>query len=299
MYNSTVVVRRLQRCKKALHGVKNRLDWMSLIGGKLMLLSISCSMIPVFASAAPITFTGASGSLAASATFEISGNDLIITLTNTASYNNATDGDLAPGSTLTGIFWDLTGSPSLTPVSATIPTGSILLQSDQCDVGPCSSSTTNVGGEFIFGTSSSFDPSTGTPPSATYGVASSGYISGSIGNFGGPNLDDPDAPDGINFGIVPSGFNAGDGNGNTNSAMNSNPLIRDSIELVLSGVNGLSTDAISNVSFQYGTAFSEANVPSDPLEPPQSIPEPTTLLLFGAGLLGVGLTLRRRSGSHI
>lgn len=290
MYNSTVVVHKSPQCKKALHGAKNQLDRTSLIRSKLMLLGMVCSMLPMLASAAPITFTGSSGSLAASATFVISGNDLIITLTNTASYNHAADGDLAAGSVLSGIFWDLTGSPTLTPVSATIPTGSILLQSGQCDVGPCSSSTTNVGGEFVYGTSSS-----GFPNSAFYGAASSGYISGSSGNFNGPNLDNPNAPDGINFGLVPSGFNAGDGNG----GLDTEPLIRNAVQLVLSGVSGLSTDAISNVSFQYGTALTDANVPGGPLVPPQSIPEPTTLLLFGAGLLGIGLTLRRRSGSRV
>lgn len=275
------------RYRGILHRATTYVARASVIRSKLLIVGIGMCLLPTLSFAVPVTFTGSSGSLSASASFDISSDNLTITLTNTASYDATTDGALASNQTLSGLFFDLTTDPTLSPSSASVASGSDLVQSAQCDVGPCSASTTNVGGEFIFGTDTT--PST-FPNSAMYGIASSGYINGSAGNFGGPNLDDPNAPDGINFGIVPSGFNAGDGNG----GLDNDPLIRNAVQFVLTGVSGLANSAIGNVSFQYGTSFNEANVPGDPLRPPESIPEPATLFMFVAGLLGLGLIRQRK-----
>ncbi|MCO6441721.1 MAG: PEP-CTERM sorting domain-containing protein [Nitrococcus mobilis] len=287
MIDVTAARRGKRRYRGHVQRVAKRVARAALIRGNLLIAGMGMCLLPALSFAVPVTFTGSSGSLAASASFDISGDNLTIILTNTANYDASTDGALASNQTLSGIFFDLTTDPTLSPVSASIASGSDLVQSDQCDVGPCSATTTDVGGEFIFGTNPT--PSE-FPNDAMYGIASSGYISGSSGNFSGPNLDDPDAPDGINFGIVPSGFNAGDGNG----GLDNDPLIRNAVQLVLTGVSGLTNDAISNVSFQYGTDFDEPNFPGDPGRPPGSIPEPATLFLFGAGLLGLSLMLRRK-----
>ena len=77
-----------------------------------------------------------------SAIFDITGNDLTITLRNTSPSNSGQD---VPGSTLTGLFWDFTGNPNLTPFSATVASGSIIGTS--CSPGNCTG-VTNVGGEF-------------------------------------------------------------------------------------------------------------------------------------------------------
>ena len=233
--------------------------------------------------------TGADGiMLSASATFSISGNTLTITLKNEGD-GSETDGDKS-ANTLTGLFFDLPDGITLTPDSATAPK---LLQADQCDAaGPtgCDSTNVNVGGEFVYATGS------WSGHDGNYGISSSGYIDAEAGggNFNGDNLDKPDSPDGINFGIVaptsegylfkPSGKN-----------MSQNPLIDGQVvfELTISG-GMLDYDDISNVSFQYGTDITE---PKLRIPPNVSVPEPSLLLLFGAGAtLGVA---RKRQRSRV
>lgn len=271
-----------------LRGVQMSLRMNTLVA----IVAAGLASVAPTASFASVTFTGLSGNLSAEALFSISGNNLTITLTNTA-----TVAPNDPTNTLTGLFFSFNGSnPTLTPVSATIPVGSSIVQPDKCDVSTTCATDTNVGGEFIFDTGPF---SGGGAPSAEFGIASAGYISGSSGNFGGPNLDDPAAPDGINFGIVPSSFTAGAANG----GLDKDPLIRNSVVFVLSGVSGFLESAISGVSFQYGTAFGEPNVPSSSTSsstssgPPQGAPEPGTsaLALLGAALIAGALRQRRKT----
>src|SRR5258705_8249666 len=94
---------------------------------------------------APSSFTFSSGTRAASANFtQISGN-LQVTLTNTYT------GDvLVPTDVLTAVFFDISGSPVLAPVSATLAAGSSIVNTINCDVNPCAGAT-NVGGEWGFG----------------------------------------------------------------------------------------------------------------------------------------------------
>lgn len=247
---------------------------------------------PSFAS---VSFTGTSGDLSAQAMFSISGNDLTITLTNIAT--------VAPGASnggLTGLFFNFTGTnPGLSPTSATVTAGTII-QASLCNVGANCDTATNVGGEFIFGAGPFSD--SGGSLNAEFGISSSGYIGGPAGNFNGPNLDDPNAPDGANFAIVPTSFTSGSANG----GLDNDPLIRNSVVFVLSGVSGFSESAISNVSFQYGTNLGEPNVPSTSSGPPSSstssgppsaAPEPgtSTLALLGTALIAGALRQRRKA----
>src|SRR5687767_1323530 len=83
-------------------------------------------------------FVGSSGNLAASVQFNEVGGNLVVTLTNTA-----TDAaEMVPNGVLTGVYFNIAGSPSLTPLSAIIPAGSSLVQ--------FGSSPTDVGGEWAF-----------------------------------------------------------------------------------------------------------------------------------------------------
>lgn len=275
-------------------------------------LGVTGLLLAPIAAAGTITFTGsgtaASNPVSASAEFTITGTSLTITLTNTSGANDNQD---VPGSTLTGLFFDLGSSnPELTPVSATVTAGSSIFNPDACSVmtgphtttNPCTSSTTNVGGEFGYAFNGAQDnpdePGDSPPPAGLggQGIASSGYLdagtTGNVGNFGGTNLDDPNSLDGINFGLISaaSGFNP-------NGGLSNVPLIQDSVQFMLTLPDEtFDIGDISNVSFQYGTSFSEANIPGTPFV---SVPEPSALLLLGFGLMVVGgltYTHRKRHG---
>jgi len=220
----------------------------------------------------------------ASAMFDITGNTLTITLENTSPAGVVQN---SPTDTLSGLFFTLTGDPVLTPLSATIASGSSIIQAASCNPGPCSG-VTNVDGEW------------GYQHSSNERIGSAGYITtgltGDIGNFNsgaaGTNLDNPDSLSGINFGLVTkNGFNP-------NGGLTNVPLIEDTVTLTLTGVSGLTTKDISNVFFRYGTSLSEASIPGSCTPPCGGggtfIREPATLALMGVALVGVGLVAGRR-----
>jgi hypothetical protein len=218
-----------------------------------------------------VTIVGSSGNLAASAAFNFSGNVLTITLTNTATVVSS-----VPSMLLSGVLFTLTGNPTLTPVSAT---ASSIVQANMCNAGTCTGTNVNVGGEFSYARNG-----------AVQEIAANGWISsnGNAGNFNGPDLDNPAALNGMNFGIVTANFNPGDGN----PAMDSEPFVRNAVTFVLNGVSGLSSANLSNVSFQYGTSRSDPNFPGSCRDCGGNgeIPEPASIVLLGSI---AALTLRK------
>jgi hypothetical protein len=174
--------------------------------------------------------------------------------------------------TLTGLFFDLPDGITLTPLSAT---ANSIVQAGTCDVGTCTGASVNVGGEFAMATGAF------TGHLGNVGISSSGYIGTSTGNFNGPNLDDPDAPNGINFGIVaPSPLYSF----NPNGGLDDDPLINGTVVFTLAISGGkLLESQITNVSFQYGTNLSEPQISGGSVG--QVVPEPSTFMLLGSALV--------------
>lgn len=250
------------------------------------------SAVSFNASALPITYFGSGTgpgevAVSASAVFDIVGNYLTITLANTSPENSGKDVD---GSTLTGVFWNFSGNPTLVPISATVAAGSII---GTCSLTTNCASVVDVGGEFGY-------QATALPGGADRGISSSGYLTTgltkNIGNFNtgaaGINLDGNESLNGINFGIISTaeGYNP-------NGGMVEVPVVKGAVTFVLTGVSGLTNDSISNVSFQYGTSLDALNIPGNTEKGTDGegskVPEPATVALFGLGLLGFAAARRK------
>jgi len=222
---------------------------------------IAAACGPVFGAA--ITFTGASAHRAASASFEASGADLIVTLTNTSTADA-----LVPVDILTGIFFDIGGAPlALTRTSAVLATGSVV------HFGPVDPGNV-VGGEWAY------KAALGGPGGRDYGIGSAGFgLFGPTDLFPGTDLQPPTSPNGLEYGITSFGDNLATGNAPVTGP---NALIQHSVVFTMTGLPGGfdPNSMIQNVLFQYGTDLSEPSIPG--------VPEPAIAMpLLIAGLLAI------------
>lgn len=235
--------------------------------------------------ASPSMTYGASGivlgvSERALATFTFQGNDLLVTLQNTSpATSNPGTGQVGPGSILSGLFFDLTGNPKLTPVSAT---SSGIFDPGVCNPGPCTG-VTNVGGEWGYA-AGSYGGTLGHE-----GIASSGYVSTGphdAGNFNGANLNGPVSLGGIDFAVLSKHWTVADLNGGAGRE----PYDQNSVAFELAGVSGLGLGDLSHVSFQYGTSLTEANLTGSP----SPVPEPADAVLMSVGFVALTWRLKRK-----
>lgn len=218
---------------------------------------------------ASVIFQASAGNLHATAEFSVSGNNLIVRLANTSSFDVGVPADL-----LTAVFFEIDGVSGLSRVSGLLTGGSVV------HYGPDGGG--NVGGEFAYAEGLS-----GAPLGAFSGISSSGFgLFGPGEVFPGGNLEGPTNPDGMNYGIVPAVDDVTIGNSAVTGGF---PLIQHEVTFTLSGLpNGfVLDDKIGKVAFQYGT-----DLASEPTIPGVLIPSPGAIALLALG--GITTVRRRR-----
>lgn len=235
-------------------------------------------------SAAPVTFTGTSGSLSASATFDTDASGHLIILLE----NRATAMTLNPAMLLTAVYFDIAGAnPVLIPQFAMMGVGATVA----CAPYPACAGTLPTGGDV----SAEWAYSTAAGMPREFGISSTGLgLFGPGDNFGPGNLFGPLDVDGMQYGLASSNYNplaAGVAGG-----LKHEPVVVSTVIFTLSGYSGFTPSQIQRVLFQYGTSLTEPQVPGDPQNPPTppEVPEPATMAAMGSGLVALALLRFRR-----
>jgi len=205
--------------------------------------------------------------LKASVVFAVSNLDLIVTLSNTGTFDPRTPADI-----LAAVFFHIDGDVKLTPVSAQLDAGSSILAFPL----PAGFDG-DVGGEWAYRNNL-----VRTPGGANEGISSDAL--NWFGNkkylFPGEKLQGGGHPGGIDFGLT----TMNDLPGNDRGGLKRDALIQDSVQFVLFGLpDNFSLTEISDVTLQYGTTIKQPEITGEELA---IIPEPSTMLLAAAGLLG-------------
>lgn len=250
---------------------------------------------------AAVMFTGTNGSnLTASITFTATNGLLTVLLTNSSLVDV-----LVPSNVLTAVFFNLGTTSGITAKDAVLNIGSSVIYGDATPTNAGGS----VGSEWAYA-SAAGGLAGGTR--GTSGISSAGFGVFGAGNFCGAgtldlacaDLDNPQAVNGLNYGITSAGDNIATGN----SGVTGNPLIKNAVKFTMTTKDGagnnitLTENQISNVTFQYGTALDEPCVAgtggsgTGNCTPPPPVPEPSTamLLLLGSGGLATFGYRRRR-----
>ncbi len=254
------------------------------VRGAVYVLGLAACLMLSGSPAFGLTFTATGGGLAAEVVFDLVGDDLSVTLTNTSAADV-----VDPVEVLTAVFFCVDGDLALTPVSATLSGGSVVLFPPATDVfgTPIVGGTYpggNVGAEWAYA-----DGLSGAPGGADQGISSSG-----LGLFGPAdrfdtvgNLQGPADPNGLQYGITSAGDNPATGN---TPVTGKNALIQDSVLFMFVAPDGFSLEDLGCGNFQYGTSLADTNVPVP-------VPEPTTAALLGLGV--AALLLQRAPRSRV
>jgi hypothetical protein len=285
------------------------------------------------AQATPVTFVGDDLGLidgthrSAQAVFTQTATGMTVALTNLATVTNPLKGNEVTGGedVLTGVFFNIAGSPGLTAITALVPQGSTILNATHSSEGwyvinnngsklyvPIDTDAAanvrtqiangNVTGEWAYSGAVNHLFSQPVlsegPVTVTYGISSSG-LNGQ-GSFGGGDLfigddshprvdlDHPVSPDGPNYGIASTDAELT----NPGQEVGQVPLIEDTVIFTLTA-GQVDVTKIQDVWFQYGTAYSEPDFTVLPGKE-EPIPEPVTMAGVCLGLCAMAGYVRKR-----
>ena len=216
--------------------------------------------------------------LDASATFVISNLDLIVYLSNTGTFDPSVPADI-----LTSIFFKIDGDPALTPVSAQLgPDSSVIAHPLPLGFDG------DVGSEWAYGNDLANTKRDAKAGNVFEGISSVGFKWFKANDlFPGEKLRKTGHPGGVDFGIT----TINDLYGNDTKGLKNQGLIQAEAIFTLADLpQGFEYTDISNVTFQYGANLKQPDILGEVIA---QIPEPSTISLVAAGLLGA-LTLARR-----
>jgi hypothetical protein len=205
--------------------------------------------------------------LSATATFIVSNLDLIVTVSNTGTFDPVNANDI-----LTGIFFDINGDPTLTPESAEVANGSSVID-HRLPLGFAG----DVSSQWAYR-----NDLVRAPNGTTEGISSA-----SQKWFGTKNLFSRDkikgfgSFGGISFGITTLDDLGGHDRGN----LKNQELTQNSVVFTFSGLpDDFSLSDISDVTFQYGTSVKAPDLIGDMIA--NNVAEPPTIALVILSLLG-------------
>ena len=239
-------------------------------------LAATASIVALPLMAAAITFSASDATRSASVNFEVIGGELVVTLTNTSPIDAGVTTDI-----LTAVFFTAKGDPLFTKTSADLAAGSTTTSYPSGGAGS-GTNVSGVGSEWAY---------LNNP--GVFGQ-NEGLSSSGLGVFGAndrfdtvTNLEGPDSPDGLQYGITSAGDDPATGNGDIQNST----LIKNSVVFHL-GLNGNTFDPytdITDVRFLYGTALTDTLLTGGCTEGcgTTQVPQPGTLVLVGTSFLGL------------
>jgi hypothetical protein len=238
--------------------------------------------------------TYSNGNNQGTADFSISGNNRVITLTN--NFAPASNFQFVQTDVLGGLAFGTSGTaPNLTLVSAfttsTIWTGDLTTKKSIKEVVSGYTNTNSPGADVGY----SWAGSTNSGISASgHGLPFAAFSFGAVNNLtlfntgklpsNYPNTNGTQ-PDGVDFGLMPQNTK-----NFTHDHFIGQSFIQSSVVLTFGGWNGADLSSINGAEFFWGTSIDGSEPESGFIPNPlSSTPEPTSFLLMGGLLGGLGL----------